>query len=154
MANDEALAGLQDAKMQHFLLRGGSEQDVIQLVFATKQKRKKAEREARRAALIEAKEGPKESPTRGSSIPEEPEEKPEFEVTKKGGLSFITRAILPEKPKQQAADQGVIAPPEPTILPEVTTSISTAPIKMKRNSEANKPKSMVAKRFASRKNSY
>ena len=123
-------------------------------MFATKQKRKKAEREARRAALVEAKEGPKESPRRAGSIPEEAEEKPEFEVTKKGGLSFITRAILPEKPKQQTADQGLIAPPYATILPEVTTAILTAPIKGKRNSEANKPKSVVAKRFASRKNSY
>jgi hypothetical protein len=44
---------------------------------------------------------------------------PEFEVSKKGGLSFITRAILPEKPKPQSGDQGQNAGTRSPKLPEV-----------------------------------
>jgi hypothetical protein len=35
-ANDGMAEKLGEAKMQHFLLRGGTDQDVIQLMFTTK----------------------------------------------------------------------------------------------------------------------
>jgi hypothetical protein len=83
------------------------------------------EREARRVALVEAKEAAVESPERCGSIEEEA---PEYEVSKKGGLSFITRSILPEKPKPQSGDlgQGSGAPSQK--LPEVVPTGKPAPI--------------------------
>ena len=82
------------------------------------------DREARRVALVEAKEAAAESPGRCGSIEEEA---PEFGVSKKGGLSFITRAILPEKPKPQSEDQGQHAAAQSPKLPEVAATGKPAP---------------------------
>ena len=103
-------------------------------------------------ALVEAKEVA-ESPERCGSIQEEA---PEYEVSKKGGLSFITRAILPEKPKIQSGDLAQNSGEPSAKLPEVAAAGKPAPV-LNQSGQTNtgtKSKSTAAKRFAARKQSH
>ena len=108
------------------------------------------EREARRVALVEAKEAAVESLERCASIEEEA---PEYEVSKKGGLSFITRAILPEKPKIQSGELAQNSGGPSAKLPEVAAAGKPAPV-VNQSGQAKtgtRSKSTAAKRFTTRK---
>ena len=111
------------------------------------------ERDARRVALVEAKEAAAESPERCGSIEEEA---PEYEVKKKGGLSFITRSLLPDKPTIQSGDLAQNSVEPGPKLPEVVTSGKPAPV-LKQNWQTNsgaRSKSTATKRLAARKQSH